>query len=113
MKFDVINKFADAIAKFAGMKDDGHLQSSWLDPASSEMFSSAVNHSVAKKIYDTEALNEELISLIGRLKTHSGTSDIDQIKAFCLSIHSFILRNRADTGLHERGVFDYDGSYAG
>lgn len=110
---ETVRQFGDAIARFSGLDHDGAAGPYWLDPSSSEMFSSALTRATYRSISNVDTLNQELGTIIREMRAGLGAGNsLAAIKKFCLEIHSFILRARMDVGLHERGVFDYDYSHA-
>lgn len=112
-KLGEIRKFADAIAEFSGIDENTTGGVNWLDPTSSEMFSSAVAQTTDRRIADIDTLNDELATLIKTLREDDGGAPQDKLKRFCLSIHDFILRSRMKSGMNERGVFDYEYAHVG
>lgn len=112
-----VREFLDAITNFSGLDDGMNACPLALDPMGSEMFSEAVSRANNTKIADVDSLNSALSSSIrewsSSLEKAEGAEAVERFKAFCLSIHDFVLRSNSFTALNEKGVFDYDNMYAG
>ncbi|MCZ7930341.1 hypothetical protein [Agrobacterium pusense] len=112
---DAINEFIDALVCLSDTPGAIGFSMS-LGPMSSEMLSAAVQSATSHRVTTTEMLSQELqkITTEMRQSTQNGAhgSALQHLKAFSLFIHEFIQRNKAVGGVAERGVFDYDYSFA-
>jgi hypothetical protein len=111
---DSVKEFAAKLPTFSRSVGPRPVEFS-LDPDSSEMFSAAVTTATKKQVADLEALAKELAEIASAFEAISArnpTQAIPQIKDFCLAIHDFVMRSNSQSGLMERGVFDYEYSYS-
>jgi len=109
----VIGRFADALATFSDLDDPHTRDAVAFDPMSSEMLNAAVSKVSDRRINDVHSLNQEIVRFVTELRDHAQELNLSLLITFYLTIHDFILKNRTFSGVHEKGVFDYDHNYTG
>jgi prolyl-tRNA synthetase len=112
-----IERFIDALECLSSEETNGVGFSMSLGPRGSEMLSAAVHTATNHRVTTTQMLTTEIKKIVGDMR-HSaeagGTAiGLRSLKSFSLFIHDFVQKNKSSGGITERGVFDYDYSFAG
>ncbi len=114
---EAINEFIEALVCLSDDAPGAVGFSMSLGPMSSEMLSAAVQTATSNPVTTTEMLSKELQRITAEMRqsTEIGApgAALKHLKSFSLFIHDFVQRNKMSGGVAERGVFDYDYSFAG
>ncbi|WP_395774232.1 hypothetical protein [Agrobacterium pusense] len=112
-----IERFIDAL-EFLSSDEAGSVGFSMsLGPISSEMLSGAVLSATQHRVSTTEMLSSELQKIMNDMRRSAEAGGTERalrsLKSFSLFIHDFVQKNKMSNGITERGLFDYDYSFAG
>jgi hypothetical protein len=113
--FRTVIDFADALARFSGLTGQNESDLIEPDPIATEMLGMSVSR-VLSSPYNLDDLLNQIQKLVERFHDTSLPSQEDnlqQAKLFCLDIYRSISQKRPRSPYNEKGVFDYDYSFAG
>jgi hypothetical protein len=81
------------------------------------MLSGAVLSATQHRVSTTEMLSSELQKIMNDMRRSAEAGGTERalrsLKSFSLFIHDFVQKNKMSNGITERGLFDYDYSFAG
>lgn len=112
-----IERFINALECLSSDEGSGVGFSMSLGPKGSEMLSAAVHTATNHRVTTIKMLSAELQKIANEMRQSAeagGTPvGLRSLKSFSLFIHDFVQKNKSAGGITERGVFDYDYTFAG